>query len=77
VRLEEKFIEFLDPGRVAGIRKSIATASQAGLLYFIAFSANALAFWQGSRQIADSVENGGSMTVGATYTVIFILVDGR
>ncbi|KAJ6091883.1 hypothetical protein N7467_003852 [Penicillium canescens] len=75
VRLEEKFIEFLDPGRVAGIRKSIATASQAGLLYFIAFSANALAFWQGSRQIADSVENGGSMTVGATYTVIFILVD--
>jgi ABC-type multidrug transport system fused ATPase/permease subunit len=77
VRLEEKFIEFLDPGRVAGIRKSIATASQAGLLYFIAFSANALAFWQGSRQIADSVENGGSMTVGATYTVIFILVDGK
>jgi hypothetical protein len=36
-----------------------------------------LAFWQGSRQIADSVENGGSMTVGATYTVIFILVDGK
>ncbi|KAJ5767065.1 uncharacterized protein N7511_004681 [Penicillium nucicola] len=75
VRLEEKFIELLNPGRVAGIRKSIAAASQAGLLYFIAFSANALAFWQGSRQIADSVENGGSMTVGATYTVIFILVD--
>jgi ABC-type multidrug transport system fused ATPase/permease subunit len=77
VRLEEKFIEFLNPGRIAGIRKSIATASQAGLLYFIAFSANALAFWQGSRQIADSVESGGSMTVGATYTVIFILVDGQ
>ncbi|KAJ5366477.1 hypothetical protein N7541_000418 [Penicillium brevicompactum] len=75
-RLEEKFIEFLDPGRVAGIRKSIATATQAGLLYFIAFSANALAFWQGSRQIADSVESdGGGITVGATYTVIFILVD--
>ncbi|CAI7588230.1 unnamed protein product [Penicillium glandicola] len=75
-RLEEKFIEFLNPARISGIRKSIATATQAGLLYFIAFSANALAFWQGSRQIADSVESdSGGMTVGATYTVIFILVD--
>ncbi|CAG8214940.1 unnamed protein product [Penicillium olsonii] len=75
-RLEEKFTEFLNPGRIAGIRKSIATATQAGLLYFIAFSANALAFWQGSRQIADSVESdSGGITVGATYTVIFILVD--
>lgn len=77
-RLEEKFIEFLNPSRIAGIRKSIATATQAGLLYFIAFSANALAFWQGSTQIADSVESdAGGMTVGATYTVIFILVDGE
>ncbi|KAI2707931.1 hypothetical protein CBS147333_4513 [Penicillium roqueforti] len=75
-RLEEKFIEFLNPSRIAGIRKSIAAATQAGLLYFIAFSANALAFWQGSRQIADSVESdAGGITVGATYTVIFILVD--
>lgn len=77
-RLEEKFIEFLNPSRIAGIRKSIAAATQAGLLYFIAFSANALAFWQGSRQIADSVESdAGGITVGATYTVIFILVDGK
>ncbi|KAJ5436639.1 ABC transporter integral membrane type 1 [Penicillium cf. griseofulvum] len=76
VRLEEKFVEFLNPSRIAGIRKSIATATQAGLLYFIAFSANALAFWQGSTQIADSVESSaGGITVGATYTVIFILVD--
>ncbi|KAF9885569.1 hypothetical protein FE257_012775 [Aspergillus nanangensis] len=75
-RLERKFIEILNPGRVAGIRKSIATAVQAGLLYFIAFSANALAFWQGSLKIANAVESGDSgMTVGATYTVIFILVD--
>ncbi|KAL4891455.1 P-loop containing nucleoside triphosphate hydrolase protein [Aspergillus ambiguus] len=75
-RLEAKFIEILTPGRVAGIRKGIATAAQAGLLYFIAFSANALAFWQGSTKIANAVESGdGGMTVGATYTVIFILVD--
>ncbi|EAU31751.1 hypothetical protein ATEG_07489 [Aspergillus terreus NIH2624] len=75
-RLEAKFIEILTPGRIAGIRKGIATAAQAGLLYFIAFSANALAFWQGSAKIANAVESGdGDMTVGATYTVIFILVD--
>ncbi|CBF89553.1 hypothetical protein AN0404.2 [Aspergillus nidulans FGSC A4] len=75
-RLEERFIEHLGPARVAGIRKSIATATQAGLLYFIAFSANALAFWQGSMKIAGAVEGGADgVTVGNTYTVILVLVD--
>jgi hypothetical protein len=50
---------------------------QAGLLYFIAFSANGLAFWQGSRQIASAVElNIDGITVGDTFTVILILIDG-
>ncbi|KAL2809233.1 P-loop containing nucleoside triphosphate hydrolase protein [Aspergillus granulosus] len=76
LRLESRFIDHLGPARVAGIRKSIATATQAGLLYFIAFSANALAFWQGSTKIANAVEEGGSgVTVGNTYTVILVLVD--
>jgi ABC-type multidrug transport system fused ATPase/permease subunit len=76
-RLEEKFIQVLNPGLSAGVWKSIAMAAQAGLLYFIAFSANGLAFWQGSRQIASAVEsNTGGITVGATFTVILILVDG-
>lgn len=76
-RLEEKFIQVLSPGLSAGVWKSIAMAAQAGLLYFIAFSANGLAFWQGSRQIASAVEsNTGGITVGATFTVILILVDG-
>ncbi|KAL4972664.1 P-loop containing nucleoside triphosphate hydrolase protein [Aspergillus desertorum] len=75
-RLEERFVEHLGPARVAGIRKSIATATQAGLLYFIAFSANALAFWQGSIKIAGAVEGGAEGdTVGSTYTVILVLVD--
>ncbi|RDW70658.1 ABC transporter ATP-binding protein [Aspergillus mulundensis] len=75
-RLEARFVDHLGPARVAGIRKSIATATQAGLLYFIAFSANALAFWQGSTKIADAVEAGGEgVTVGNTYTVILVLVD--
>ncbi|GMG42845.1 unnamed protein product [Aspergillus oryzae var. brunneus] len=76
-RLEEKFVEVLHPALSAGVWKSIAAATQAGLLYFIAFSANGLAFWQGSRQIADAVESGGDgITVGNTFTVILILVDG-
>ncbi|KAL5052206.1 hypothetical protein BDW71DRAFT_170369 [Aspergillus fruticulosus] len=75
-KLEERFVEHLGPARVAGIRKSIATATQAGLLYFIAFSANALAFWQGSVKIAGAVEGGAEgVTVGNTYTVILVLVD--
>lgn len=77
-RLEEKFIQALNPGLSAGMWKSIAMAVQAGLLYFIAFSANGLAFWQGSRQIASAVESDtGGITVGATFTVILILVDGK
>lgn len=76
-RLEEKFIQVLNPGFAAGVWKSIAMAAQAGLLYFIAFSANSLAFWQGSKQIASAVKSDtDGTTVGATFTVTLILVDG-
>ncbi|CAI6326467.1 unnamed protein product [Periconia digitata] len=75
-RLEEKFSGYLGDSRKEGIRKAAAAAVQAGLLYFISFSANALAYWQGSRKIAATVENGGNgTTAGDLYTVIFILVD--
>jgi ABC-type multidrug transport system fused ATPase/permease subunit len=76
-RLEDKFRGYLTDSRREGIRKAIASAIQAGLLYFIAFSANALAYWQGSIKIANTVEFGGDSTVGQIYTVIFILVDGK
>lgn len=75
-RLEDKFRGYLTDAKKEGIKKALASAIQAGLLYFIAFSANALAYWQGSRRIADTVQYGGGATVGQTYTVIFILVDG-
>ncbi|KAJ5633916.1 hypothetical protein N7528_001758 [Penicillium herquei] len=55
---------------------ALAHAVQLGLLYFIAYSSNALAFWEGSRLIADSVDsNGSGVSVGAVYTVIFVLID--
>jgi ATP-binding cassette, subfamily B (MDR/TAP), member 1 len=75
-RLEDKFRGYLTNAKEEGISKALASAVQAGLLYFIAFSANALAYWQGSRRIADTVQYGGGASVGQTYTVIFILVDG-
>lgn len=76
-RLQEKYCEYLGGAKRHGIKKAVAAAVQAGLLYFIAFSANALAYWQGSQKIAASVEGRGGSTAGEIYTVIFILVDGE
>jgi ABC-type multidrug transport system fused ATPase/permease subunit len=77
-KLEAKFAAGMRLARKQGVKKAFAAALQAGTLYFIAYSANALAFWQGSRQIANSVESGrDNVSIGAIYTVIFLLVDGQ
>ncbi|KAH7348327.1 ABC multidrug transporter SitT [Rhexocercosporidium sp. MPI-PUGE-AT-0058] len=75
-RLEEKFSRELKASEQEGLKKATAVGIQSGVLYFVAYSANGLAFWQGSKQIAAAVrrENGGT-TVGAVFTVIFILVE--
>ncbi|KIA75526.1 ABC multidrug transporter [Aspergillus ustus] len=75
-RLEEKFSKALKSSEHEGLKKATAVGIQSGVLYFIAYSANGLAFWEGSRRIADSVADGSSgTTVGATFTVIFILIE--
>ncbi|KAJ5553363.1 hypothetical protein N7494_002741 [Penicillium frequentans] len=75
-RLEKLFAAHLSGCRLDALKKALAHAVQLGLLYFIAYSSNALAFWEGSRLIADSVEsNGSGVSVGAVYTVIFVLID--
>lgn len=77
-RLEKKFASHMMVAREHGIRRGAVAAFQAGMLYFIAYSANALAFWQGSIMIAKLVAgDGGGETVGSIYTVVFILVDGK
>lgn len=76
VRLEDKFRGHLGDARSQGIKKATAAAVQAGLLYFIAFSASALGYWEGSREVANSLEGKGSATIGEIYTVTFILLDG-
>lgn len=76
-RLENKFSKALKASEHEGLKKATAVGIQSGFLYFIAYSANGLAFWQGSKRIADAVrQDTQGATVGATFTVIFILVEG-
>lgn len=76
-RLETKFALLTSDSSKNGIKKATVAAVQAGLLYFIAYAGNALAFWQGSMFIADTADGHGDGTsVGSIYTVIMILVDG-
>ncbi|KAI9155344.1 ABC transporter 1 [Paramyrothecium foliicola] len=78
-RLEAKFASKMLTAQKQGAKKAFAAAIQAGALYFIAFSANALAFWQGSKRVAELIrsEGSGGSSVGDIYTVIFLLVDGK
>lgn len=76
-RLEEKFSNALKLSEHQGLKKATAVGIQSGVLYFIAYGANGLAFWQGSQKVADSVLDGSSgTTVGAVFTVIFVLIEG-
>jgi ABC-type multidrug transport system fused ATPase/permease subunit len=75
-RLEKKFATDMRVAREEGIKKGGVAAFQAGMLYFIAYSANALAFWEGSKMIANLLEGKGSASsVGEVYSVVFILID--
>ncbi|KAL1836792.1 hypothetical protein VTJ49DRAFT_4649 [Mycothermus thermophilus] len=75
-RLEGKFEEELAKSKRDGVKKAVAVGIQSGVLYFVAYGANGLAFWQGSRRIADAagMDQPGA-TVGQTFTVIFILIE--
>ncbi|OJJ35225.1 hypothetical protein ASPWEDRAFT_112224 [Aspergillus wentii DTO 134E9] len=75
-RLEKRFAQYLTESRVSSVKKATSHACQLGFLYFVAYSANALAFWEGAQMISKSVagENGG-VSVGSVYTVIFVLID--
>ncbi|PHH60921.1 hypothetical protein CDD81_1032 [Ophiocordyceps australis] len=75
-RLEAKFAHAMATARTAGMRRSAVAATQAGLLYFIAYSSNALAFWQGSVLIAQAIDGrGNGSTIGQIYTIVYLLVD--
>lgn len=76
-KLETNFSSHISLARKDGLKKALVSGIQAGLIFFIAYAADALAFWQGSHMIADSVaSNGTGSTVGSVFTVIFLLVNG-
>lgn len=76
-KIENKFSKALKDAEHEGLKKATAIGIQSGVLYFVAYGANGLAFWYGSRRVADSVSRKTQdATVGSVFTVIFILVDG-
>ncbi|PFH57388.1 hypothetical protein XA68_15135 [Ophiocordyceps unilateralis] len=75
-RVQAIFDGYLDAARQPAIAKLATAAIQMGLLHFIAYSANALAFSQGGKHIADAKEAGDmGVTAGAVYTVMVTLID--
>ncbi|KAK1140756.1 ABC multidrug transporter mdr4 [Aspergillus melleus] len=75
-RLESRFASYLSQSHKDALKKACTHAAQLGFLYFVAYSANALAFWEGAQMISRSVANDNNgVSVGAVYTVIFVLID--
>lgn len=75
-RLVSKFSQQMERARNYAIVKSTIMAIQTGMLYFISYCANSLAFWQGSILIAASVSGASNQaSVGEIYAIVFLLVD--
>ncbi|EGX88958.1 ABC multidrug transporter SitT [Cordyceps militaris CM01] len=75
-RLEKMFTDFMVDARSNAIKKAAVASVQTGLLYFIAYAANALAFWQGSIRIANAAaSNSGGSSIGQIYAIVYLLID--
>lgn len=64
--------------RRTGVLRALCAATMLGCLFFVAYSANALAFFRGSRLIVEDLndpEGDAAKMVGSVYTVIFLLLD--
>lgn len=70
-RLSEEHYRLLCLSARFALRKSLAGATMLGSVYFVAYSANALAFWEGSRLAIAS----GSNNAGTIYAVVFLILD--
>lgn len=73
-RLAEEHLKFMGPAVSNGIWKSVCGALMLGTVYFVAYAANSLAFYEGSRIIT----SGGfdaAQGAGMVYTVVFLILD--
>jgi ATP-binding cassette, subfamily B (MDR/TAP), member 1 len=68
-KLSDEHVHHLRAALRAGIKKSVAGAMMLGSVYFVAYAANALAFWYGDR-LRD-----GSAEAGTIYAVVFLILD--
>lgn len=68
-KLSDEHVHHLRAALRAGIKKSVAGAIMLGSVYFVAYAANALAFWYGDR-LRD-----GSAEAGTIYAVVFLILD--
>jgi ATP-binding cassette subfamily B (MDR/TAP) protein 1 len=72
-RLCSEHARDLDLKARAGIRKACLVAVMLGSIFFIAYSANALAFFQGYRQQLHN--HNPSNSAGTVYVVVFLIMD--
>ncbi|KAK7516648.1 leptomycin B resistance protein pmd1 [Phyllosticta citriasiana] len=70
--LADEYLKLLRSAVSVGVRKSIAGAVMLGSVYFTAYSANALAFWEGTRLQEQRGEGGQAGTI---YAVVFLILD--
>lgn len=66
--LTEQHRAFLRKGARTGLKRGIVGACMLASVYFIAYAANALAFWKGSRLV-------GETGAGTVYAVVFLILD--
>ncbi|KAF2133556.1 leptomycin B resistance protein pmd1 [Dothidotthia symphoricarpi CBS 119687] len=68
-QLGEEHVNHLRSALRIGIKKGTAGALMLGAVYFVAYAANALAFWYGDRL------RSGSAEAGTIYATVFLILD--
>lgn len=68
-QLGEEHISHLRKALRLGIKKSIASSLMLGLVYFVAYATNAMAFWYGNKL------RHGNAEAGTIYAVVFLILD--
>lgn len=64
----EQHLQHVEESTKVGVKKAILSALQTGLIFFVAYSANALAFYLGSKESTGA-------NAGTVYAVVFLIID--
>lgn len=69
--MEAQYEQYLKGAASYAIKKSTASALMLGAVYFVAYAANGLAFWEGSKMAAGKSKG----DAGSVYAVVFLILD--